>query len=324
MATTEPLTPPLAEATAPSSIQPGGGFCMNLELAWGRLRRAGLRRFRRAYVRRMAEKRQGHCENCCHDVIDARDLKFFKNACGYWFRPEDDAFGWRSRLGLARAGLAEIVLTSLVFLVVVAALAVLAVTVRGAFWVAVALAAVLWFQLVFFFRDPERVIPADPAALLSPADGTITDVGEIDAPDFPGGRAFRIGIFLSIFSVHINRVPRAGKVVAVRYFRGCFLDARNPDCGVRNEQLWVDLEETGSGRPVRVKQISGAIARRIVCWLKPGDEVKAGERFGMIKFGSRTELWLPAGEAMDVQVKVGAKVKGGSTVLLRFTEPLAA
>jgi len=97
--------------------------------------------------------------------------------------------------------------------------------------------------------------------------------------------------------------------------------SRDSECAVRNEQLWVDLEESDTGRSVRVKQISGAIARRIVCWLKPGEQVHAGDRFGMIKFGSRTEILLPATELVDVKVKVGDKGKGGSTVLLSFTEP---
>ena len=97
-------------------------------------------------------------------------------------------------------------------------------------------------------------------------------------PDFPGGRAFLVSIFLSVFNVHVNRVPRSGRVTGLSYFPGAFLDARNPESAVRNEQLWIDFEEAGSGRPLRVKQISGAIARRIVCWLRPGDEVKAGDK----------------------------------------------
>jgi phosphatidylserine decarboxylase len=306
-------------AISPPSVQPGGGFCMNLELAWGRLRREFLRRFRPGYVRRMAEKRQGHCPNCPHDIIDPRDLKFYRNVCGYWFRPEDDRFRWRGRLGLARAGLAEVVFFTLLFLLLAVPLAVAALLVHWAFWVPAGVLTILWLEVPFFFRDPERSIPGDPAALVSPADGTVTHVDEVDDPDFPGGRAFRISIFLSVFNVHVNRIPRTGRVLALRYFPGAFLDARHPECAVRNEQLWIDLEEAGSGRLLRVKQISGAIARRIVCWLKPGEEVQAGERLGMIKFGSRTEILLPAGTALEVQVKVGDKVKGGSTVLLRLT-----
>jgi phosphatidylserine decarboxylase len=312
---------PAVEPVAPAGVQPGGGLCMSLELAWGRMRRACLRRLRPGYVRRMAERRQGHCAGCPHDIIDPRDLKFCRNVCGYWFCPEDDRFAWRGRLGLARAGLAEVVCLSLLFLGLAALTGLAAVLVHWAFWVALAVVLVLWSQVVFFFRDPHRTIPADPSLLLSPADGTVTDVGEVDAPDFPGGRAFRVGIFLSIFSVHVNRVPRTGRVVAVRYFPGAFLDARRPETVVRNEQLWVDLEESHPPRLVRVKQISGAVARRIVCWLKPGDEVRAGDRFGMIKFGSRTEVLVPAGEPLDMRVRVGDPVKGGATVLLQFRTP---
>jgi phosphatidylserine decarboxylase len=113
-------------------------------------------------------------------------------------------------------------------------------------------------------------------------------------------------------------MPRAGRVVELRYYPGAFLDARHPQCGVANEQLWTDVDDATTGRRLRIKQISGKLARRIVCWLKPGDEMQRGQRFGMIKFGSRTEIYLPADVPVDVQVKVGQMVYGGSTVLLRF------
>jgi phosphatidylserine decarboxylase len=125
-------------------------------------------------------------------------------------------------------------------------------------------------------------------------------------------------MFLSIFNVHVNRMPRTGRVIGLRYFPGGFLYANHPDCVSRNEQLWLDLEDAATGRLLRVKQIAGVAARRIVCWLRPGETVQAGERFGMIKFGSRTEVYLPAGEVIEVLVKVGDKVNGGSRVLLRF------
>lgn len=265
----------------------------------------------------MAALRQGECPGCPHDIIDSRDLKFCRNVCGYWFKPQDDPFRWRDGLRLARAGFAEIVCFSFLYLLASAATAALALWFHWAFWIPLAVVGVLWFETVFFFRDPERVIPTDPATLLSPADGTVTHVGEVDEPDFPGGRAFRVSIFLSVFNVHVNRIPRTSRVVEVRYFPGCFLDARHAECAARNEQLWIDLEETDTQRPLRVKQISGAIARRIVCWLKPGDVVHAGDRLGMIKFGSRTDVLLPVGHAKEVLVKAGDKVKGGSTVLLR-------
>jgi phosphatidylserine decarboxylase len=279
-----------------------------------------LRRLRPGYVLRMAGKRQGHCPDCRHDIVDPRDLKYYRNVCGYWFQDEDDPFWWRGRLRLARAGLAELIGLSLLFSVLIGGFAVAGLF-HGALWLPVPLVLTAWLFVASFFRDPERPIPTDADALLSPADGTITDVGLVDEPGVPGGRAFRIGIFLSVFNVHVNRVPRRGRVAALRYFPGYFLDARNPACGVVNEQFWIDLEDAATGRPLRIKQIAGAIARRIVCWLKPGEEVHAGTRLGMIKFGSRTEVYLPAGEPIDVAVRVGDKVRGGSSILLRFKGP---
>jgi phosphatidylserine decarboxylase len=292
---------------------------MDLELAWGRLRRTLLRRFRPGYVRDMLGKRQGECPHCPHDIIDPRDLKFSRNVCGYWFRPEDDRFQWRGRLGFARAGLAELLIFSAFFFGLTVVFAVGALWLHGAFWIGSALALLTWLEIVWFFRDPERAIPADPSALVSPADGTVTHVEEVDDADFPGGRALRISIFLSIFNVHVNRLPRAGRVAALRYFPGAFLDARHAQCAQRNEQLWIDLEES-SGRLIRVKQISGAIARRIVCWLNVGEDVRKGERLGMIKFGSRTDVLVPATAKLEVLVKIGNVVHGGSTVLLNFKE----
>jgi len=297
---------------------------MNLELAWGRLRRRYLRRFRPSYVQQMLEKRAGRCDNCPHDIIDQRDLKFFRNVCGYRFPDEVDLFRKPSRTRLARAGRAEVVSFSLVLGVLAILCGLAAGLVHLIFLAPLDVVLVLWLFVISFFRDPERSIPTDPNALVSPADGTITHIEEVDEPDFPSGRAFRISIFLSVFNVHVNRAPRTARVLDVRYFPGAFLDARHRECPVRNEQLWLDLEEPSSQRLVRVKQISGAIARRIVCWLRPGEEVATGQRFGMIKFGSRTEVLLPTGEAMEVRAKIGDKVKGGSSVLLTFTKPQQA
>lgn len=291
---------------------------MNLELTWGRFRRQFLRRYRPDYVQQMLAKRQGECPNCPHDIIDPRDLKFYRNVCGYWFRPEDDAFRDRGQLGLARMGLAEVVVASVLFAGTFLLVMLLAIAVHEIFFVLLFPAGAIYALVLFFFRDPERPIPADPSALVSPADGTITDIGEVAEPDFPGGRAFRIGMFLSVFNVHVNRIPRGGRVKQLRYYPGEFLDARHGECGVRNEQLWIDLEDAETGQPVRVKQIAGKIARRIVCWLRPGEEVRAGERLGMIKFGSRTEVYLPVGTPVEILVKVGDTVQGGNSVLLRL------
>src|SRR5262249_24492471 len=149
----------------------------------------------------------------------------------------------------------------------------------------------LWLFIVSFFRDPERGIPSDPDAVVSPADGVVTHMDEVDEPGFDG-KAFRVSIFLSVFNVHVNRVPRSGTVAHIAYYPGGSLAAGDANSPQRNEQLWLDLHDERWGRPVRVKQIAGAIARRIVCWLKQGETVRAGERFGMIKFGSRTEVLL--------------------------------
>ena len=213
----------------------GRRFLHEPGIGLGPLRRAGLRRFRPDYVRRMAEKRQGECPNCPHDIIDPRDLKFCRNVCGYWFRDEDDPFRWRGRLGLARAGLAEVVCFSLLFgavslLIVAAAVGLCPSLCAGP----ADCRAVLGSRSSSSSAIPSGAIPTDPDALVSPADGTVTHVGEVDEPDFPGGRAFRISIFLSVFNVHVNRMPRTGRVVQLRYFPGEL--PRRPPCRVRRAQ----------------------------------------------------------------------------------------
>jgi phosphatidylserine decarboxylase len=323
------LTPPpicLPPAESPQGVQPGGvGFFGRCELAWGRLRRAFLRRLRPGHVEHWRKLRQGDCDGCQHDVIDPRDLKYVCNVCGYWFRPEDDVYAYRERLGFARYGFAELVGFSALLWGLALAFGWLAnvVAAQPAQWAFIGLAfvaLVVWLEVVWFFRDPRRSIPADADALLSPADGTVTHVETVDEAGFPGGKALRVSIFLSIFNVHVNRVPRAGRVKRVQYYRGAYLDARHPECATRNEQLWIDFADSATGRLMRVKQISGAIARRIVCRLKPGDEVQAGERYGMIKFGSRTDVLIPILMAREVIVQVGDKVKGGTTILIRVRE----
>ncbi len=299
----------------PRSVQPGGGWCAAIEIAWGYLRRIWLRAYWPAYVAAMQMVRQGACPGCTHDIVDARDLKYTRNVCGYTFKPEDDPFAWRGRLGFARHGLAELVIFSSIFFFVGLPIALFAVMVHWLFWIPFAGLALVWLEIVWFFRDPGRQVPADANALISPADGTVTNIEEVVEPEF--GKALRISIFLSIFNVHVNRIPRSGTVKQVRYFPGAFLDARNPDSAVRNEQLWIDMEVEGTQRPLRVKQISGAIARRIVCWLKAGDVVVQGDRLGMIKLGSRTDVLIPLETLGEVNVRVGSKVKGGATILLR-------
>ena len=300
----------------PTSVQPGGGTCMAIELCWARFRKFWLRKLCPGYVQSMQAKRHGECPDCPHDIIDSRDLKYTRNVCGFSFQLQDDPYAYRNRLGFARHGFAEMLLFTILFLMLGSACVWAAWEVHWLFWIPLAALALLELEIVTFFRDPERVIPPEADALVSPADGTITNIDEVDEPEF--GKALRISIFLSVFNVHVNRCPFAGDVVDVRYFPGEFLDARNADSAVRNEQLWIDMIEPNSRKPMRVKQISGAIARRIVCWLRPGDKLAKGERIGMIKLGSRTDVLIPAGGAREICVKVGDKVAGGATVLLKW------
>jgi len=177
---------------------------------------------------------------------------------------------------------------------------------------------------VLFFRCPRRTIPQGPGVLLAPADGTVTEVGRVDEPDFIRGPALKVGIFLSIFDVHFNRTPVSGRVEYVKHQDGLHLDARDPRSGSENEcqAIGIASHEDGlaQGTRVLVRQISGAIARRIICPLKEGQTVERGRIIGMIKYGSRTEVFLatPAGcPAVEVLVKVGDKVKAGETIIWR-------
>lgn len=309
------------------SIQPGGGWGMRVELAWGRFRRWCLRTFSSRYVSEQAKIRRGTCANCpgralgcTSDVIDSRDLKYFSNVCGYSFPKESDRFQWRSNLIFARWGLSELIVFTLACVLASMVIGWLAWFGSPAWliWILSVAVFLFWLEIVWFFRNPARVIPIDPQAIVSPADGTIVELAEVDAEGFPGNRAFRVGIFLSVFNVHINRSPVAGKVTALRFYPGKFLNAMKTISARVNEQLWIDMEQADSNMPMRITQISGALAHRIVCDLKVGQQLNKGEMFGMIKLGSRTEVYLPRDVGFDVAVKVGDKVQGGSTVLLRL------
>lgn len=177
--------------------------------------------------------------------------------------------------------------------------------------------ALLLFLIVYFFRDPPRRIPNDLGAIVAPADGKVVDITPLENYEFIGGPAVRIGIFLSIFNVHINRAPCAGKVVETFYKPGEFLNAMRPDSATRNESMWIGFETLESPpRRFAVRQISGMFARRIVCLLEPGQAVTGGEKFGMIKLGSRTELILPAG--VEIKVQLGDKIHAGSDIVARW------
>jgi len=172
---------------------------------------------------------------------------------------------------------------------------------------------------LLFFRDPDREIPPEKNLILASADGTVADIEKIAENDFINGEALRIGIFLNIFNVHINRAPCNVQVENILYKKGSFKDARSNLAGKVNEsnELWLKRTDEPQERLI-VRQISGAIARRIVCQAKKGQNLAAGERFGMIKFGSRTEVYLPVSENLKCVVKKGDKVKAGLTVIAKY------
>jgi len=171
---------------------------------------------------------------------------------------------------------------------------------------------VLTIFTVFFFRDPERTVPLTPNVLVAPADGKIVAIDTLETHPHIGGRTLKVSIFLSIFDVHVNRVPISGTIDYVNYNPGKFLAAFNDKASLLNEQTEIGLT-TEDGQKVVFKQIAGFIARRIVCKLREEDRVTTGDRFGMIRFGSRTDLLIPADSRLNVSM--GDRVKGGKTVI---------
>jgi phosphatidylserine decarboxylase len=173
---------------------------------------------------------------------------------------------------------------------------------------------VLFLYTVAFFRDPERPDPVDSSAVVAAADGTVADIKEIEETEVLKSSTRRVGIFLSVFDVHTNRAPVAGRITFRQHTKGLCLDARRPDCSEKNESITWAFQN--SRVTIVVRQLTGAIARRIVGWSQVGDELKRGQRFGMIRFGSRTEIYLPLDA--EVLVKVGERVRGGATIIARL------
>lgn len=174
---------------------------------------------------------------------------------------------------------------------------------------------VLMVYFAYFFRCPKRTIPEGDDILVSPADGTVMDVADDVQEDlFIGGKCHKITIFLSVFNVHTNRAPMAGKISLMSYFQGRFRPAYKDSVGYENERGAIGI--TGKDRSVLVVQIAGILARRVVLWSELGQEIGKGELYGMIKFGSCTELYVPGD--VDIYVKKGDKVCGGSTVIGRL------
>ena len=197
--------------------------------------------------------------------------------------------------------------------VILVLLAVVAWFVSG--WLSL-LFTVLFFCTVAFFRDPNRRVPPDPHLIVAAADGTVADIAEVDENEVLKTKTRRVGIFLSIFDVHTNRAPIDGRVIYRQHREGLCLDARRPECSEKNESMTWALENPRVA--IVVRQLTGAIARRIVAWAEIGDELKKGQRFGMIRFGSRTEVYLPL--AATVLVKVGDHVLGGSTIIAQLPD----
>jgi len=182
-------------------------------------------------------------------------------------------------------------------------------------WLALFFLLLILYTLAFF-RDPDRTVPPDSRDVVAAADGVVADIVEINEAEVLKAPMQRVGIFLSVFDVHTNRAPVDGRVTFRQHREGLCLDARRSDCSEKNESMTWAFENPRV--TVVVRQLTGAIARRIVGWSQVGDELKKGDRFGMIRFGSRTEVYLPLTAA--VVVKVGDRVAGGSTVIARLAE----
>ena len=177
----------------------------------------------------------------------------------------------------------------------------------------VALAAT--FCVCGFFRDPDRVIPDEEGVVVSPADGKVIIAGPVDNSPYYNGKSIKISIFMSVFNVHVNRVPFNGRVTAIDYFPGKFFSANLDKASQQNEHNAVSIE-MDNGKPLCVVQIAGLIARRIICYINPGDHLQRGQRFGLICFGSRLDIYLPTD--IELKVAIGDKVKAGTSILGQF------
>jgi phosphatidylserine decarboxylase len=164
----------------------------------------------------------------------------------------------------------------------------------------------------YFFRDPDRVVPKEEGAVVSPADGMVIVAGPVDENPFIDGKSIKISIFMSVFNVHVNRIPHEGRVSKISYFPGKFFSANLDKASKENEHNAVFIE-TDAGKRICMVQIAGLIARRIICRLREGDIVSRGERFGIICFGSRLDVYLPADT--NIRVGVGNRVKAGETII---------
>ena len=181
-------------------------------------------------------------------------------------------------------------------------------------WVALLFLLLIGYTFVFF-RDPDRAAPSEPEVVVAAADGVVVEIADLEETEVVRQTMRRVAIFLSVFDVHTNRAPIDGRIIYREHHEGLCLDARNPECSLRNEAMTWAFENPRAILVVR--QITGAIARRIVGWSQVGDTLKKGDRFGMIRFGSRTEVYLPL--SATVLVRVGDRVAGGASPIARLS-----
>jgi phosphatidylserine decarboxylase len=171
------------------------------------------------------------------------------------------------------------------------------------------------FFILYFFRDPTRILPEGEENVLAPADGRIIEISYEQEANFLKCKAAKIAIFMSLFSVHVNRISYSGKIEFIKHVPGKFFDARAPESSERNEHNIIGILADDGNTRLMIKQIAGKIARRIVCACTVGDNVKRGQRFGMIKFGSRLEVFIPETADFKLAVKEGERVSAGTTIL---------
>lgn len=221
---------------------------------------------------------------------------------------------------LTKYGRRELAISTAAFVAVCGLIAWLAAAVAWPLAAIAILPLIVYGWMLWFFRDPEREIPAGAGLLVAPADGTVTDITPLGFDSPLGCEGVQVGIFMSIFSVHVNRSPAAARVERTVHAAGLFLDARDPHAGEKNESvtIYMTCTETGREFPIVVRQIAGLIARRIIADISEGQLVQRGERIGMIKFGSRVELLVPAEHVGKVCVEIGQAVNAGKTVLLEL------
>ena len=181
----------------------------------------------------------------------------------------------------------------------------------GICWLVI-LSALISFFIIWFFRNPERHFPEEEKVVISPADGKVIKVEDIEMNGAIAGKFKKISIFMNVFNVHVNRIPYNGKIEAINYYEGKFVSANLDKASSDNERNAIQIR-TDNGSSIWAVQIAGLIARRIVCWIKIGDIVKKGDRFGLIRFGSRVDVYLP--EDSRIAVKIGEKVRAGETPL---------